>query len=76
MLEYFTNCVDGKHRRVDIHNLPRIDKRTPHEMPVSELYAALSKMGCPRITNQMAKPDLLVRYGVWLQEQDEAADAQ
>jgi hypothetical protein len=71
MLEYFTNLIGNKHRRVDIHALT-IDKKLAHEMPMSELYAALEKMGCPRIERGMAKPDLLLRYGVWQQELVEA----
>jgi hypothetical protein len=71
MLEYFTNQFGNKHRRVDIHSLV-IDKKLAHEMPIAELWAALSKMGCPRIERGMARPDLLLRYGVWQQELVEA----
>jgi hypothetical protein len=70
-LEYFTNTIDGKHRRIDVHSL-KISGAFAHEMRVEDLYAKLKQMKCPRITAGMAKPDLLVRYGVWLQERAES----
>ena len=66
-MEYFTNTINGKPHRVDIHSL-MIDGKPAHEMKVEQVYAALVKMDCPRILPTHAKPDLLVRYGVWLQE--------
>lgn len=73
MLQITTNAVDGKIRKVDIHGLPRIGKALPHEMQQQDLYAALLKMGVTRISPQQGGRDLLLHYGVWLQEKNEAA---
>lgn len=72
MLEYFTNAIDGKPRRIDLHSL-RIGKVAAYDMKVEDIFVELTMMGCPRINNQMSKTDLLLRYGVWLLERDEAA---
>jgi hypothetical protein len=64
----------GKFRCVDIESLPRINKTKPHEMEPARLYEALKKMGCTRIEPGQGRQDLLLHYGVWLQETAETDD--
>jgi hypothetical protein len=71
VLEISSNSVDGKFRRVDIHSL-MIGDSLAHELSTPELHAALKKMGCPRISKDLGKQDVLFRYGVWLLERAEA----
>jgi hypothetical protein len=75
LLQISTTQFGGKFRCVDVEGLPRIGKIKPHEMEPGSLYAALKRMGVSRIDVSHGRQDLLLRYGVWLQEQAEAMDA-
>jgi hypothetical protein len=74
MLEIHTNKIDGKPRRVNLHDLP-IAGTMAHVLSGRELYRELKKLGVPRIESWMGHQDLSLRYGVWLQQQEEAAQA-
>lgn len=77
MLQITSNVLGktdlGKIRKVDIHGLPKVQGKAPHEMQQQDLYAALKKLGVTRIEPMQGNRDLLFAYGVWLIEKSEAA---
>ena len=67
MLEYSTNKF-GKWRRVDAHSVQLPDGRLANDLDQWALAAELKKMKCPRVTEGMGKPDLILLLGIHQQE--------